>query len=532
MGICPLYYAQADGWLLWGSEIKALLASGMVPAQADPKGIDLFFNTFTAGTSRTFFEGVKSIPPGHYLRVRDGRFELKKYWDLDFPDAGDERRLDDPTPLIDELEALMRQSVERRLRGDVPVVSYISGGLDSTVVLGLSSRERGYAVPSFTIGLDRAGPDERSHATESAAALGSELTTVTMNRRDIVAAYPELIRAAEGPVMDSSAACLMRLARAVHSKGYKVVLTGEGADEALAGYAWFKTEKIRNMLAVGPIQSLLKGARSLTLASIGGGTAHRAALLGIKGARTAQQDVYDFMGQARSLVYTPHMWRLLEGHSAYDDLDLPSERFARWHPLNQSLYVGYKVMLAGLLLLGKGDRVAMNSSVETRYPLLDDDVISFCASIAPEYKLRGLTDKWLLRKVAARTLPPKIANRPKTMFRASRSDAFLDHDRPAWIDQLLSPESLRATGWFDPAAVARERAAQTGFLRFTPKRIIMDLSLTCVMTTQLWHHLYLGGGLCELPTWERAITPARSPQSVETAVANGQAAYSAAAPTS
>ena len=210
------------------------------------------------------------------------------------------------------------------------------------------------------------------------AALGSKLVTVTMNRHDIVAAYPELIRAAEGPVMDSSAACLMRLARAVHSNGYKVVLTGEGADEALAGYAWFKTEKIRNMLSVGPVMSLLKGARSLTLASIGGGSAHRADLLGIKGARTAQQDVYDFMGQARSVVYSPGMWRLLEGHAAYDDLDLPSDRFARWHPLNQSLYVGYKVMLAGLLLLGKGDRVAMNSSVETRYPLLDEDLISFC----------------------------------------------------------------------------------------------------------------------------------------------------------
>ena len=164
----------------------------------------------------------------------------------------------------------MRQAVERRLRGDVPVVSYISGGLDSTVVLGFSSRQRGYAVPSFTIGLDKAGPDERSHATESAQALGSKLTTVTMNRGDIVAAYPELIRAAEGPVMDSSAACLMRLARAVHAQDYKVVLTGEGADEALAGYAWFKTQKIRDRLNWGPVPPVLKGARNLALASIGG----------------------------------------------------------------------------------------------------------------------------------------------------------------------------------------------------------------------------------------------------------------------
>jgi asparagine synthase (glutamine-hydrolysing) len=529
VGICPLYYAQADGWLLWGSEIKALLASGLIEARVDAKGIDLFFNTFCAGTTRTFFEGVKSIPPGHYLRVHDGRLELKKYWDLDFPDAGQERRLSDPAPLVDELEFLMRQAVERRLRGDVPVVSYISGGLDSTVVLGLSSRQRGYAVPSFTIGLDKAGPDERSHAAESAQALGSKLTTVTMNRADIVAAYPELIRAAEGPVMDSSAACLMRLARAVHAQDYKVVLTGEGADEALAGYAWFKTQKIRDILNWGPVPVVLKGARNLALASIGG-TTHRPDLLGINGTRTAQQDVYDFMGQARSRLYSAAMWNRLAGYSAYDDLDITNDRFSRWHSLNQSLYVGYKVMLPGLLLLGKGDRVAMNSSVEARYPLLDDDLIAFCASIAPEYKLRGLTDKWLLRQVAARTLPIQIANRPKTMFRASRSDAFFHRDRPPWVDQLLSPESLKTTGWFDPAGVARERAAQVRFPRITPRRIIMDLSLTCVIATQLWHHIYLGGGLCDLPTWEGMSPGEREPSPLELSVPHHPSSHSASAP--
>src|SRR5262249_11951653 len=123
VGICPLYYTEVDGWLLWGSEIKALLASGLVPARPDPKGLNLFFTTFCAGTTRTFFEGISSIPPGHYLRARHGRVEERLYWDLDFPDAGEERRLADPTPLVDELEALMRQAVEKRLRGDVPVVS-------------------------------------------------------------------------------------------------------------------------------------------------------------------------------------------------------------------------------------------------------------------------------------------------------------------------------------------------------------------------------------------------------------------------
>ncbi len=518
VGICPLYYAVVNGWLLWGSEIKALLASGMVNARPDAKGIDLFFHTFCAGTSRTFFEGVRSIRPGQYLRVRDGRVEQKIYWDLDFPDAGQERRLADPTPLIDELEALMRQSVEKRLRGDVPVVSYISGGLDSTVVLGLSSRERGAAVPSFTIGLDRAGPDERSHATESAAELGSRLTTITMNRGDIVAAYPELIRAAEGPVMDSSCACLMRLASAVHAQGFKVVLTGEGADEALAGYAWFKTQGIRERLNRMGLSFINPTVRSLVIGSMRGNRAHVPPRLGIHGMRTAQQDVYDLMAQGRSFVYSADLWRRLAGHSSFDDMDITNDRITRWAPLNQSLYVGYKVMLAGLLLQAKGDRVAMNSSVEARYPLLDDDVIAFCASIAPEYKLRGRTDKWLLRQVAARTLPSRIANRPKTMFRASRSQAFFAPDRPRWVDQLLSPESLRATGWFDPEGVARERAAQIRFPAITPKRIIMDLSLTCVIATQLWHHTFLGGGLCELPVWEPTPIREREPVALDLGV--------------
>ena len=369
VGICPLYYTEADGWLLWGSEIKALLSSGLVAARPDPKGIDLFFNTFCAGTTRTFFEGIKSIPPGHFLRIRDGRVELNKYWDLDFPDAGQERRLDDPTPLVDELEFLMRQAdqapaARRRAGGQLH-----HGGLSNSdghpgpELAPAAARRESRRLPS---GWTRPGRmSGHTHLGESAWPLGSTLSTVTMNRGDIVAAYPELIRAAEGPVMDSSAACLMRLARAVHEQGYKVVLTGEGADEALAGYAWFKSQKIRDTMSWGPMVSALKGARSLALASIGA-AGHRPKLLGIRGTRTAQQDIYDFMAQGRTVLYSGSLWERLEGYSAYDDLDLTNDHFSRWHPLNQSLYVGYKVMLAGLLLLAKGDRVAMNSSVETR----------------------------------------------------------------------------------------------------------------------------------------------------------------------
>ena len=501
VGICPLYYAERDGWLLWSSEIKSLLASGMVPGNPDVAGIDHLFSFFCAGTTRTYFEGIKSLAPGHYIKVKDGKLSIHQYWDLDFPDAGHERRLDNPAPLIDELEHLMRQSVERRLRGDVEVVSYISGGLDSTVVLGLASREKGKPVKSFTIGFDKAGPDERAHSAESAQALGSPLTTVTLNSPEIAAMYPELVLAAEGPVMDTSCAALMKLANTVHQQGYKVALTGEGADEALAGYVWFKTQATRDRISQRIGTGLPMLARKFLLAAVGGGSAHRAPLLAIGGVRTAQQDMYELIGQARSILYSDDMWDRLGNHNPYDDLSITAgEKMKRWHPMNQSLYVGYKVMLAGLLMISKGDRISMHSSVETRYPFLDDDVIKFCSDIAPEYKLRGRTEKWILRQVAARTLPTKIANRPKTMFRSRFSKTFLDPIHPTWVDELLSPASLKKTGYFDPEKVKKERMIQLAIPRITARRFVMDIALTCVVATQLWHHLYFGG-LCSLPTW-------------------------------
>jgi asparagine synthase (glutamine-hydrolysing) len=517
VGICPLYVTERDGWLLWGSEVKALLASGLVPARPDARGIDHLFSFFCAGTTRTFFEGVRSIPPGHYLRIRDGRVTQHKYWDLDFPDDGDERRLDDPTPLRDELEGLLRQAVERRLRGDVPVVSYISGGLDSTVVLGLSSRHRGEAVPSFTIGLDRAGPDERASSAESAAVLGSPLTVVTMDRTRIAQAFPELTVAAEGPVLDTSCAALLRLAAAVHGEGYKVALTGEGADEALGGYVWYKSQMVRLWFARHHMTFLPLLTRRILLGLIGGGARRRAPLLAIGGVRVAQQDMYELISQSRPTLFSDAMWDRLGDHDPYSDLAITNDRIRRWHPLNQSLYVGYRVMLAGLLMISKGDRIAMHSSVETRYPFLDEDVIEFCAGIAPEYKIHGLTEKWILRQVAAKTLPPRIANRPKTMFRASLSKTFLGPDRPPWVDQLLSPESLHATGYFKPEAVARERRIQTNVPRITPRRFVFDLGLTSVVSTQLWHHLFCGGGLCDLPSWsDPSLAGNRTPTQYKT----------------
>lgn len=295
VGICPLYYAEVDGWLLWGSEIKALLASGLIAARADVRGIDHFCTFFGAGTTRTFFDGVKSLPPGHFLEIKDGRVAQHQYWDLDFPDTGSERRLNDPRPMIEEFEAILRRAVERRLRSDVPVVSYISGGLDSTVVLGMCRELRHAAIPTFTVGLDRAGPDERAQAAEAATMLGSPLFMTTVDQAGIVAAYPELVRAAEGPVLDTSCAARLRLAQSVHERGYKVVLTGEGADEALAGYAWYKLQSWTDAVARRVGRGLPQMLGRLLKGSVAGFHARSMPERSIGGARPVQLALYEMI---------------------------------------------------------------------------------------------------------------------------------------------------------------------------------------------------------------------------------------------
>jgi asparagine synthase (glutamine-hydrolysing) len=503
-GIGPLFYAVHDGWLLWASEVKGLLASGVIQAQPDRRAIDYAFNFFVQPLERTCFDGINQIAPGHFLRAKDGQISTHQYWDLDFPDAGSERPFQDAATAAQELEQLLRAAVRRRLVGEVPISCYLSGGLDSTTMLALCTQESRAPVPSFTIGLDRAGPaDERDKAAESARVFGSPNTTVNVTEAEIVRAYPNLIAASEAPVIDTSAACMLYLARANRAAGNIVAITGEGADEALAGYVWFKTPtptRVQERLN-RPLEQL---ARLVTTGLIGGSTAHRPAFRGLNGLRVMQQLSWEIAAQSREYLYSNEMWRQLTNWSAYDEVKLPAERIKRWHPLNQAIYVGYKTLLPGLLLAGKGDRPLRAASTEGRYPFLDEQVVDFCSALPPHYKLRRLTDKWLLRKVAASVAPHQIGSRRKTMFRATMSPAFLRDSRPAWVDQLLSPASLTATGYFDPLKVSRAREIQRRKSKYSLQRFSLDLGLIAVISTQLWHHTFCGGGLADLDTWTPA----------------------------
>ena len=285
-GICPLFWTRrktdVGEVLLFASEIKALLASGLVPARPDVRGINHVFTFFALPGPVTCFEGVNCLLPGHTLTIdfRAGTVVDRTYWEIDFPDAGDEERHDfgrfgdnGANPLIDEFEAVMQRSVARRLRAHLPVVSYLSGGVDSSIVVALACaqrrREGKDAIPTFTIGVNDPAFDERSEAADLSRRLGTKAVVVDFGRPEVLEAYPELIRAAEGPVIDTACAALLALAKSVHQHGYKVVLTGEGADEWLAGYPWYKTNRMLGHLDIIPAAQQRPGSAVSTCRAVG-----------------------------------------------------------------------------------------------------------------------------------------------------------------------------------------------------------------------------------------------------------------------
>jgi asparagine synthase (glutamine-hydrolysing) len=515
VGIVPLHWAVRDDCLYFGSEIKALLAGGVRP-EVDVKGIDHVFTFFAMASRRTAFSGISAVLPGTYLRIELPHSSTPAvvrehvYWDLMFPEHADEYDGRNERELMDEFSALFERAVSIRLRGDVPVAGYLSGGVDSTSVMSAATRALGHPPPTFTIRIPSKGLDETDRALLAARHLGAEPTIVECDDATIRELYPKLIVASEAPVVDTSCAALFRQAQVVRQQGYKVVLTGEGADEALAGYPWLKVGKALGLLDVGAMRAsnLVRRVGAI----VNGRRAQWPRMLRFQaqlGGASGLLDFYSLFCVTRRMFYAPAMLEQLGEFSAFDDLQVDAARLARYHPLNRALYLGYKTMLPGVLLSQKGDRPAMHSSVETRHPFLDEAVIDFCARLPPAFKLRGLRrDKYLLRRYATEILPAAIADRPKAMFRAPFVDPFLTSP-PEYVEALLSENALRSTGYFDPARVRYFRGAYTS-IRNPIKRLLVEMGLTGVIATQLWHHTFVGS-LCELPTWVPAATPHDSP---------------------
>ena len=511
-GISPLYWTRQGDWLLFASEIKGLLASGMFKPTADRRGIDHVFSFAAMPGPITCFEGVQLLGAGHYLQIspcNEGSaapvIHEQAYWEMDFPDQGEENPETDARKLTDQFEEILLSSVERRLRADVPVGAYLSGGLDSSMIVAMASRIRGPNINTYTVRVDEPGLDELHGANQSAKHIGIAPPMVQdFKPSDALEMYPQLIQSAECPVVDTSCAALLQLARNVHTQGQKVVLTGEGADEWLAGYPWYKIAKILGGLDSLPGLRLSDLARRGYLRATGVPQyppQHRQGLEEIVGGPNAWIDSYGVLALSKLRLYGEPMRDVQKHTQPWAELGMNLERAKHWHPLNRSLWVGARVTLAGHLLQAKGDRVAMHSSVEVRYPFLDEEVFDFTSQLHPKWKLKGLRDKHLLRLVAERWLPPEIARRSKVIFRAPLDSFHMDPE-PKFVGELLSEESLRRTGYFDVSAVQHWRSAFRQLRVNSVARLSMEMGLAAVVATQLWHHTFIDGNLADLPCWQ------------------------------
>ena len=508
-GIAPLYWTRQGDWLLFASEIKGLLASKMFKPTADLRGLDQVFSFAAMPGPVTCFEGVNLLRAGHYLQIRpqneDSPVSEHAYWEMDFPDAGDENPETDARKLTDQFEEILLASVERRLRADVPVGAYLSGGLDSSMIVAMACKIKGPAINTYTVRVDEPGLDELSGAQQSARHIGTAPPIVQdFKPEDALEVYPELIRAAECPVVDTSCAALLKLARRVHDNGQKVVLTGEGADEWLAGYPWYKIAKILDR--VNSMSGLRMGDRAIKAYLHIAGVPqypleHRHQIEDAVGGPNAWINSYGVLALSKLRLYGEPMRGLIDTVAPWQNLGINLDRARKWHPLNRSLWVGARVTLAGHLLQAKGDRVAMNSSLEVRYPFLDEEVFDFTSKLDPTWKLHGFRDKHLLRLVAERWLPKDIARRQKVIFRAPLDSFHIDPE-PKFVSELLSEESLKRSGYFDAEAVRHWRVAYRRLRKNSIGRLSMELGLAAVVATQLWHHTFIDGSLADLPTWQ------------------------------
>lgn len=505
-GISPLHWTRQSGWLLFGSEIKALLGSGMVDARPDLRGVCQVFTLLGVPGPRTCFENISAVVPGHFLDVcratgdKDAAIRDRVYWQMDFPDRGEEDDGADQKSLLDEYEEVLLRSIGRRLPPSELLAAYSSGGLDSSMLIAMARHLRGEPPSTFTFRIAHPGRNESAGAEVLSEHVGSASGVVDLTGSDLVAAFPGVVRAAESPVIDVSAAALFRLAEAAQAAGFKGVVTGEGADEWQAGYPWYRIHKRLSRAAAIPGLRWDRLAY-LAYAKLGYSSRLNAATLrraeAAFGGSNAWLTVYHLMSTTRLRLFSDQLLQSLVDYSPYEDLELPVERMARWHPINRSAYVGARVHIAGLHLVARGDRAAMHASVQPRYPFLDEEVFAFLARLHPRWKLRGMQDKYLQRMLADRWLPKGLLGGRKRLLHAPL-EAFHAAPPPAFVTQLLSRESLARAGYFNPDAVDywRQRfpAMAHGF-----RRLFVEMGLVGVISTQLWHHLFFDGNLCELP---------------------------------
>lgn len=495
VGILPLFYTRQGERLLFASEIKALLPQLSEAPHISPAALDQIFTFWAPRSPNTLFEDIFEVSPGHMLVLEDGRLRESIYWDWRFPEQG-EYHHGSGAELAEQLYELLADATSIRLRADVPVGAYLSGGLDSSALVALIRRHSDAPLKTFSIGFEQPSLDESSFQQQMIEHLGVENSRITCRNRDIAEDFPATIFHTETAILRTAPTPMRQLSGLVRASGYKVVLTGEGADEALGGYDLFKEAKIRQFWARQPQSEwrplLLKALYPYLETS---GTQAQAYLRNYYsiGLDKPEQPGFSHLprwfttAQCKVFFSQELNSTLREDAAAGLTGQLPAA-FGRWHSSNRAQYLEAKTLMGGYLLCSQGDRMLMSNSVEGRFPFLDHRVIEFANRLNPRLKMRALNEKYLFKQAMKNQLPRQIIERHKQPYRAPDIPAFFSAHPPAYVDDLLSEEKLNRYGYFD--------AKKVGFLLKKARRGSSiaykdNMALVGVLSTQLCHYFFI-----------------------------------------
>ena len=491
IGVRPLFYTFASQQLLFASEIKALFEHPAVSRRVDLKALDQIFTFWAPLAPHTIFEQVKELPPGHSLCVDESGQRLRAYWSPTYEPASASLSED---RCADELLALLTDATRIRLRSDVPVGAYLSGGLDSSVTTALIKQIAGGRLRTFSVAFESPEFDESTYQNDVVAHLGTEHTQIRCSDADIAQVFPDVIRHTERPVVRTAPAPLFLLSRLVRDSGFKVVLTGEGADEMFGGYDIFKEAKIRAFWAAQPqsvkrpqllkrLYPYLRNVQSQPDAYLQGFFRIGA---GVSNCFFSHAPRWQMTSRLK-LMFSSAVQQELAGYDVYEDLKsrLP-QGFEEWDWFSRAQYLETSILLPGYILSSQGDRVAMAHAVEGRFPFLDHRVVRFAASLPAQLKLKVLNEKYLLKRAAGRLIPASVARRSKQPYRAPEASCFVTPDRrgslPDYVEALLAPDRVAQDGIFNPAAIgqllAKTRAGRTVGMRD-------NMAFVAALSTQL-----------------------------------------------
>jgi asparagine synthase (glutamine-hydrolysing) len=482
VGIKPLYYSRTEQTLLFGSEIKAILADSSVKGEVDPLSLDRFLTYFYVPGEQTIFKNIRKLEPGHYMTVKNGEVKVTQYWDLTFNKSTKKF-----AEAAEDLEHLLSRTVRDHMISDVPLGVLLSGGVDSSGVLSFAAENTTQPISTFTVGFDGGCIDERPYAQRVAQAFGAENYNITITPQAFWDCLPQYVWHMEEPVCEPPAIALYYISRLAREY-VTVLLSGEGGDEAFAGYQSYRNiywiEEIKRWLGpmAGPVGNLLS-------ASLSGDRESRYGKYGSM-MQTPLRDYYyshssgpyEFFNSKRVDLYSADFMAAIQSNSRAYPTQKHFERVSRLRSVDQMLYVDTKTWLADDLLI-KADKMTMANSLELRVPLLDHQVLEFAASLPVDYKLNGLSTKHILKRALSKRLPPEILNRKKTGFPVPYT-TWLNKDLRQAVSEILLDEQTVSRGYFNRSTVEKMINSPSSVCDYSKE-------LFSLVTLELWHRMFV-----------------------------------------